>query len=259
MTQNIVKIKLVGAEDDGGLVRFDDFTGFCRAVSRCLRRVDDVVRPEGERLRFRIVGMKFASASMSLEAIPPRTGRDDRAVVVSLFRETTSRLQSGRRPDTRFSFDDLEAFRDLVFPLNRHAKEVWVDGSRLTSDYVANIEGILGSAIPSIGQVTGRLERLNVHGRYEFVLFPVAGTRIVCAFDESILEQVRMGVKRSVTVSGILYFQPDKPLPDRVRVQGMEIHPPDGELPRLRDLKGIARRCTGNMTSVDFVRAIRDE
>lgn len=259
MTQNTVTIKLVGAEDDGGFVRFDDFTGFCRAVSRCLRRVDDVVRPEGSRIRYRIVEMEFASASMSLEAIRPRTGRDDRAAVVALFRETTSRLQLGRHPDTRFTFNDLEAFREIVFPLNRHAKEVWVDGSRLTSDYVANIESILGSAIPSIGQVTGRLERLNVHDRYEFVLFPVAGTRIVCVFDQSILEQVRMGVKRSVTVSGILYFQPDKLFPNRVRVQEMEIHPPDEELPRLRDIKGIARRCTGNMTSVEFVRAIRDE
>ena len=134
-----------------------------------------------------------------------------------------------------------------------------MNGSKLTSDFVASIERILGSAIPSEGQVTGRLERLNVHDRYEFVLFPVAGTRIVCAFDQAMLEQVRMGIKRTVTVSGTLFFQPDKPLPDRVRVQAMEIHPADEELPRLKDLKGIARRCTGKMTSVEFVRAIRDE
>lgn len=116
-------------------------------------------------------------------------------------------------PDKRFTFDDLEAFRELVSPLDRHAKEVWVNGSKLTSDFVASIERILGSAIPSEGQVTGRLERLNVHDRYEFVLFPVAGTRIVCAFDQAMLEQVRMGIKRTVTVSGTLFFQPDKPLP----------------------------------------------
>ena len=259
MPQNTLTIKLVGSEDDNGLVRLDDFTGVCRALSKCLRRVDDVVRPEGSRLRYRIVAMQAASAAITLEAIRPSTGRDERGAVVGLFRDTATRLQAGKTPDGRFTFDDLEAFRELVLPLDRHAKEVWVDGSKLTSDYVANIDRILGSAIPSHGQVTGRLERLNVHDRYEFVLFPAAGTRIVCAFDQSIFEQVRMGVKRTVTVSGILYFQPDKPLPDRVRVEKMEIHPADEELPRLSDLKGIARRCTGKMTSVEFVRAIRDE
>ena len=178
--------------------------------------------------------MHAESAAMKLEAIRPTNGRDDRAAVLGLFRETTSRLQTGKTPDRRLAFDDLEAFRELVLPLNRNAKEVWVNDSRLTSDYVASIDRILGSAIPSNGQVTGRLERLNVHDRYEFVLFPVAGTRIVCAFDQSILEQVRTGIKRTVTVSGILYFQPDKPLPDRVRVEKMEIHPADEDLPPAR-------------------------
>ena len=259
MAQNTLTVKLVGAEDDKGLVRFDDFMGFCRALLKCLRRVDDIVRPEGDRLRYRIVQMQAGSAALTLEAIPPATPKDDRGAVVSLFCETASRLQAGKTPDKRFAFDDLEAFRELVLPLDRHAKEVWVNGSKLTSDYVANIERILGSAIPSVGQVTGKLERLNVHDRYEFVLFPAAGTRITCAFDEFMLEQVRMGVKRTVTVSGVLYFQPDKPVPDRVHVEKIEIHPADKELPRLKDLKGIAPRCTGKMTSVEFVRAIRDE
>lgn len=259
MAENTLTIKLVGSEDDNGLVRFEDFTSFCRVLSKCLRRVDEVVRPEGERLRYRIVGMETASATVTLEAIRPRNGADGTTAVVGLFRETVARLQSGRGPDRRLTFDDLETFRELVLPLRQHSREVWVDGHKLTSEYVGTIERILGSAIPSEGQVTGRLERLNVHNRYEFVLFPVAGNRIVCKFDESMLEQVRAGIKRTVTVSGTLSFQPDKPLPDRVRVRSMEVHPRDEELPRLKDLRGIARNCTGNMTAVQFVRAIRDE
>ena len=42
-------------------------------------------------------------------------------------------------------------------------------------------------------------------------------------------------------------------------VEKLEVHPPDKKLPRLADLKGISPKCTGTMSSVDFVRALRDE
>ncbi|MGD0898735.1 MAG: hypothetical protein ABR915_12935 [Thermoguttaceae bacterium] len=251
-------IRLVGSPDDHDLVRFDDFTTLCQIVSKCLRRVDEAVRPEGRRLYYRIIDMRFASAAVTLEPICPPGNAGHGRAVLRVFRDTVSRLQRGKLPDKRLTFDDLEAFRDLMRPLQRHTREVWVNGSRLTDEYSANIERILGSAIPSKGQVSGRLERLNVHERYEFVLFPVAGSRIVCKFDDSMLERVRKGIKRSVTVSGTLFFQPDKAFPDRVTVEEIEIHPPNGELPALKDLKGIARRCTGNMSAVAFVRSIRD-
>ena len=157
-----------------------------------------------------------------------------------LFRDTAIRLQDGKAPDKRLTFEDIEAFRELLLPLDRHASEVWVDGFQLTSNTVTSIESIVGNAIPSNGEVTGSLERLNLHDRYEFVLFPAAGSRIVCTFEESLLEQVRRGIKRVVTVFGVLYFQPDKPLPDRVRVKRMEIHPPNEAL-ATREPEGIFR------------------
>jgi hypothetical protein len=259
MPQRTLKVKLVGSEADGGLVRLDDFTMFCRAVAKCLRHVDEVVHQNGERLRYRVVEMEAASASLTLEAVSSTTGEKDGESVFTLFSETVSRLQAGRAPDRRLAFDDIDAFRDLLSPLGRHASEVWVDDCRLTTKSIATIEKILGSAIPSRGNVTGCLERLNLHGRYEFVLFPVAGSRIVCVFNDALIEEVRKGIKRTVTVSGMLFFRPDRPLPDRVHVEKIEIHPADDSLPRLRSLKGISPRCTGKRTSVEFVRAIRDE
>jgi len=236
----------------------DEFTGFCRALSKCLRRIDGIVGSDNDRLFYRVVGMKTASASVTLEAAHSATGDIDGEKVFGLFRDTAARLQAGKTPDNRLAFDDIQAFRELLSPLGRHTSQIWVDGIRLTAKYVTTIDRILGSAIPSEGEVTGCLERLNLHGRSEFVLFPVAGHKIACTFHKSLLEAVRKGIKRTVTVSGTLYFQPDKPLPERVRVKRMEIHPPDNSLPRLRDLKGLSRRCTGKMTSVEFVRAIRD-
>ncbi|MBI1901815.1 MAG: hypothetical protein HYS13_11980 [Planctomycetia bacterium] len=203
--------------------------------------------------------MEASSAALELEPLAPADGPDNRRVVIDLFHETIERIQAGKSVDARFTFDDLVAFRDLATPLQRHSRELWINGEKLTAKYVAQLELILGSAIPSKGQLSGRLERLNVHDRYEFVLFPAAGPRVVCIFDEAMFEEVRNAIKRMVTVSGTLYFQPDRPLPDRVRVDKMEIHPPDDELPKLRDLRATSPNCTGKLTAVDFVRALRDE
>jgi hypothetical protein len=73
------------------------------------------------------------------------------------------------------------------------------------------------------------------------------------------LGQVREAIKRNVTVWGKLDFEPENPFPHRVAVTRMELHPPDSELPTLAELKGMAPGCAGGLTSVDFVRALRDE
>jgi hypothetical protein len=256
---DVLSIRIVGNPDDEGFVRLDDFNQFCRSLRKCLRRVDDVVRPDGPRVQYRITDMQAQSAALKLEPVLRELPQQGGKVVLRLFRDTVTRLQAGKPVDHRFTFDDLETFRELVIPLKQHSSQVWVDGSQLGAEYAANIDRILGSAVPSQGQVTGRLERVNVHERYEFVLFPVAGSPIKCKFGEKLLDQVRKGIKRTVTVSGTLFFQPDKPFPDRANVAGMEIHPRDDDVPSLMQLRGIAPKCTGDRSAVEFVRAIRDE
>ena len=97
MAETALTVRLVGSEGDGGLVRFDDFTIFCRTLSKCLRRVEEIVRPDGDRLRYRIVAMGASSAAVTLEAIRPPAGRDERAAVIGLFCDTASRLEAGKR------------------------------------------------------------------------------------------------------------------------------------------------------------------
>jgi len=259
MANNSVEVKLIGSDEDGGFVALDDFTAFCRSLMKCLKRSDDIVRPEGERLRYRITRMYSNSAALTIEPIRPVGGNNDHRAIVQFFKDTVSRLQHGKTPDRRLTFDDLEAFCELVTPIQKHSKEVWISGTRLTTEYVAHIEGILGNAIPSHGRVSGRLERVNIHGKNEFIHFPPAGGRITCAFENRMFDDVRRGLRGMVTVEGTLYFQPDKPFPDRVRVDKMEIHPPDDKLPKLKDLKGLAKKCTGKLSAVEFVRALRDE
>ena len=132
MPQTTLTVKLVGSEDDDGFVRFDEFTGFCRALSKCLRRISDAANPGGDKIYYRVVAMEAASAAVTLEAIHPTAGKNRGEAVFRLFRDTAIRLQDGKAPDKRLTFEDIEAFRELLLPLDRHASEVWVDGFQLT-------------------------------------------------------------------------------------------------------------------------------
>jgi len=254
-----LRVRLVGADEDNGVVRFDDFRAFCENLARCLRKVESIVGTESAPIEYRVVGLKTASASVTLEALPPSNGRDCRDEVLSLFRHTVSDLQAGSTVDPRFDRDALEAFRGLVRPLRR-SKEVWIEDSCLTSEYEATIERILGTSIPTDGAVSGLLESVNVHNRRQFVLYPpIPGHRIRCVFPEAMFDDVREAIKSNVTVWGTLYYQQDRAFPHMVHVTRMETHPPDRGLPTLRSLKGVAPDCTGGIESVDYVRSVRDE
>ncbi len=259
MSANQITVRLVGSDEDNGAVRFDDFRSFCESVSKCLRKSETLVSSQPPRTRYRIADLRCASATITLQAIPPVDGPDRREEVLSLFQDTVDRLQTGRPPDRRVDRESLEAFHDLISPLHHKTKEVWIGSSLLTVQYEVNIQNILGSSVPSEGSVSGTLERVNVHNSSEFFLFPpLRGCRIKCAFPDSMFEQVREAIRGNVTVWGKLYFQPDRPFPHQVHVDKMELHPPDDHLPSLRDLKGIAPDSTGSLSSVEFVRAIRD-
>src|SRR5260370_42563342 len=93
-----------------------------------------------------------------------------------------------------------------------------------------------GKVIPltSVGTVKGRLERLNLHNRNEFVIYPpVPGVQVTCLFPEELFSQVQAAIKQNITVSGRLVFRPGSAFPERVHVRRIEIHPAAEKLPQL--------------------------
>jgi hypothetical protein len=258
MPQPKLTVKLSGGKEDAGTVLFGDFRDFCGSLALCLRKVEGVVARDAK-LRYRILDLKSGSIAMTLE---PETAEDGQiaAEVVKLFAETVYKLEVGEPIDPRFTRDDLQAFRRLAEPLNRRLSEVRVADTDITSQFIANVDKIIGASIPSDGSVSGRLERLNLHNRNEFALYlPIGGFVVTCIFPEQLLSQVIAAIRQTVTVHGTLFFRPDSPFPDRVHVRSMEIHPPDEDLPTLGELRGLLKGSLGDQTSVEFVHSIRDE
>lgn len=254
-----IKVRLVGSAEDDGAVLFGDFREFCASLSACLALTQNAVAPDSKRLQYKIVGLDFSSAALTLEPVCPPQGRDTRKKVVGAFEKTVAALQAGKKPDRRLGAEDIEAYRKLTAPLEHRTEQVWVSGVRVTRALSTNVDKILGASFPSEGFVTGRLERVNVHGRLEFVLYPpIGGYAVTCAFDESLLPAVRRAIKRNVTTGGRFLYRDDAAYPDRAVVSSLEIHPDDSELPTLSSLRGMSKGCTDGLTAVDFVRALRD-
>ncbi|HVC98955.1 MAG TPA: hypothetical protein VND64_35145 [Pirellulales bacterium] len=177
-----------------------------------------------------------------------------------MFRKTVSAIQRGKGLDPRIGPDDVSAFKKLASPLNRGSKSVFIDDTEITSQYIANADKILNTSLAQEGTVSGSLERVNVHDRYGFILFPpIEGYEISCLFPEEMLDQVRLAIKHNVTVNGLMHYYADSPFPKVVRVVSMEIHPNDDDLPTLEELRGMAPGCTGGLTAVEFTRAVRDD
>jgi hypothetical protein len=258
VTDPTIDARLVGADEDGGHVQYDDFLRFCDVMSACLKRAESAVTGQTARIHYRIVSLRDSSAGIGLEAIRPKKGADYRTEVLNLFKKTITTLQTEGKIDPRLTPEALEDFRKL-YKAPRKTKEIWIIGKQITSRYLANIDEILKPALASEGSVTGILERLNVHNKNEFVLFPPLWGAVTCVFQDKMFEQVRAAIKRNVTVFGTLMYPPDKPYPTKVQVKSLEVHPPDDELPTLRELRGSFRGCLEGKTATDFVRAIRDD
>src|SRR5262249_9323233 len=102
--------------------------------------------------------------------------------------------------------------------------------------------------LTSVGTVKGRLERLNVHNRQEFIIYPpIAGVHVRCLFPEDLFSLVQAAIKQNITVSGTLVFRPESAFPERVHVRSIDIHPADEELPKLAALRGLCPGATGKL------------
>ena len=123
----------------------------------------------------------------------------------------------------------------------------------------ANIDSILGEDITSEGSMEGFLELVNVHRQNNFYIYPtITPTRVACIFPLEMLPKVGQGLKRYVSVSGLMRYKKIEVYPHQIDVREIEIYPKENELPSLASLRGMAPNATGNLDAVTFVRRLRD-
>src|SRR5205814_3328411 len=103
-------------------------------------------------------------------------------------------LESGDRLDKRMTGSDVLSFKKLAEPIGRRLTGVRLNQTKITERLATSVDRIIGTATHSEGTVRGIVEKLNLHNRDEFTLFPVIGQPVVCTFPDELFGQVKEAI-----------------------------------------------------------------
>ena len=77
--------------------------------------------------------------------------------------------------------------------------------------------------------------------------------------DENMLDKIKQGLKHYVNVKGKVFYKSISKYPYKIVADAIDIYPPENELSKLSELRGIEPGLTGDMTTEEFIRSIREE
>ncbi len=260
-----ITVTISGLPEDDGRVRLNVFMGQLQNLSAAITRLDREASGGEPSNYLQIVALSYSSpATVVLEPkeLPKRPHTATR--VIARFREA---LETITRGDAAGNVDAelLEDLRGLARPVGKRVAgltlAVGPTRFEFTETIARQIELALAVSETCQGSVDGRLEWLNIHGGANtFYIYPLFGPpKIACHFPIRLLEDAIGAVNRRVEINGVLKYRARAPFPHEIAVETIEAFPLDKDLPTFEDLRGRAPDATGDLSSEDFIRELRDE
>jgi hypothetical protein len=264
MAGNRITLELGGLPTEDGYVQFADFLGALQQFKSALSHADLVASPDGNpSAKLRVVELSISSpARIGVEIVP----FDQASKAPSLIAHTIFAASRGELDPTA-----SDAHRALVNAVSGIAAMVgkslvtarFQNGSdqiALTPELRLEIQKELPKEYLVHGVIRGRLEFLNVHaGANNCRVYPLVGPRrLTCRFSAEKRAKIVASADKQVAVSGMLHYIEGSHFPHAIDVLDIEVLPPDSELPKLSEMRGIAPDATGDLTSEQFVRRLRD-
>lgn len=261
-----IRMYMKGATWDDNYVRLNEFTTQLEVLKNILRHIDRLVTNGGEpSVYYRIVDLSHSSpATVTIEARSVRPEDDLADKVVNKFFVGLKTIVETSEIPLGFDHLALEQYKGLCANLKKNMSEITIVNSkysiRITEQLARHIDEVIGVDIIEEGTLDGKLETVNVHNRNVFYIYPVIGPKkVACTFPEIKFDDVKKAIRCYVNIKGKLRYKKRESFPYAIDVIDFEIYPPEEELPTLEDLRGIAPNATGNVDSVAFVRALRNE
>jgi len=267
-----IVLTIVGLAEDNGDVEFKSFLEQLELVRRAIHETKRIIFNDDENKKiayFKVTDLSHQSpAKIVLEAVPYSVETTNQTEeLVNEFFNSLSEIEQGRLPK-RFDFEAIDAFREMSRPVNNKKIDLFTisrngDVHTNINEFPIKIDAILGPDVLEYGSAKGRLEYLNLHERAN--IFYIYSThelpKIKCRFPSKLRADVIKAIDKYVTVYGTKKFKPNIKSynPYEILVDNVVIHPDVNELPKLIDLFGTAPDATGDKSSEEFVRGIRDE
>lgn len=261
-------ITIESAESDREHVSLNDFSFQLEALRKVLSNTESSLSGEQAEIDWQIVDLKHSSpAEIVLRPIDAHTDADKEDIIS----ETVNRvigcfkmLSENIPPPAEMSQQLLGHYKNFSDKVQKGILRVSLksgtDTVKVNENVKAAIEAVTLSETKSVGTVEGRLEFLNIHAdRNIFRIYSaIPPEKVNCFFPPDKIEEAREALGRKIRVSGELTYPKGNDFPRDVKVQTIELLPDDDDLPSLMDLRGVAPDVTGDLSSEEFVRNLRD-
>lgn len=268
-SENLITLRVDGLESERGHVTVDEFLERLTHLLNALNGIDKLVGDTGSpRLYYRIVNAKHDSPlQITLEPVlkkPSLTKRDYADQCHTRFFQELNAIKRRERVSEDIDTGLLEHLHDLAMGVGRDFKRAVISNGtarvELDKDFEDSVRRLVAEQEHSYGAFEGMLEAVNIHGgSRRFWLYPKLGPkRVRCDFLPGTSEQLREALGHHVRIVGLKYFRAHSPFPYRISVKEFEVIDDESAVP-LHRLGGISPDATGKMTSVEFVRKIRNE
>lgn len=253
-------LHMEGGESTGGDLRLNVFIDKLAAFRTALYETDRLLRNERKSMDFLVSNLTHNSpAAVTISGCGAANSQIDE--VFDYLSNLVSSLTA--QADARYSSPTLlEKILDLCNGYGDRFSRMWFSRAGETVAVVDrrtrdSILAILGRVTYASGSVKGTVERYNSHGgKKYFYLYPLIGERVKCLFDDEHRQDAAAAVDKNVMVSGRLYYRDGEFFPYQLYVETIEVNAQTGA--SLTGLIGSAPTATGEQSSTDFIRDIRD-
>ena len=215
-------------------------------------------------LKWMVSGLKHGSVVVETESRVIRGQEDFGPQVARRFMEGIHTIQTEGVTPALFSPDSIASVNKIVRSLGTNG----VSGlnltgadrdAELTGSASNKIQALVGVRNKSIGSVEGRLELVSIHTRARRfnVYHAITNKAVRCNLPGDMEEQVIASLGKRVIVSGMVsYNLVGEPV--KVEVYRLRVLKEERELPSIADMLGMAPDITGDLSTEEYIRRLRD-
>jgi hypothetical protein len=267
MKKKEIKIIIEGMPEDSGLLRVNAFISELDAITKNISKMANFVSGNGaSSFYLRISNLSYESpATVVLEAIPQNPEIDLRDMAIQKFYSTYHSIESDSQENKKIEYGLIEGLIETTSIIGKsiNSARIITDGYdlNLTKEFKAKLDLILAPEEKAKGFIRGMLEYINIHGGQNvFKIYPDVGPiKITCHFPPELTKTAIRAIGNYVEVKGELKYRAVSNYAHEISVEEIEIFSSDEDLPSLYNLRGIAPKLTGKLSSEEFIRKIRNE
>jgi len=265
--ENRISFQIEGLEKDGGDLRFNIFIQQLDLIKKALSETQKLLSAT-QKTFIKVVDLEHNSPAQIVVEITSEKAGDEIVgrQVANKFINSFEEIEKGKYPEN-FTYDTFVAYKNIVSLKEKNKLreiKIFRNGNVPLNldDTSKKIEKIMGKDQYELGSYTGFLDWINIHNQNILYIYPTSNLpKLKCTFSKKIKDDVIRSIGRYVTVYGEKVFKPAVPgfAPYEMKITNIKIHREKEDLPKLSDFIGIAPNITGNKSSEDYIRDIRDE